>query len=1291
MRHTIVLLLILEVAGTSATCAQERVSRLVTQAIDETQSAKLSGNVHPLATKQNDQGAVPDAFPADRVLLLLNRSPEKETELREFLLQIHQPGSAGFHRWLTPEEFGERFGPADSDVAAVANWLRAQGFRVAQVTKGKQFIEFSGTAGQLRDAFHTEIHRYKVDGESHYANAMELSIPAALGPLVRGFSPLHDFHAKPYSHVAAQALYSRANHRALPLWTIANPFGTANPFAFPFAPEDLATQYDLKPLYQAGIDGTGQTIGIINASNIDISLVDAYRQLFGLGSNPTEVVIDGQDPGTLRGVDVEAYLDVEVSGAVAPKATVNLYISDGGNLQDPVALAAIRAVEDNQASVLSVSFGQCEPFLGNAGNQFWADLWEQAAAQGQTVLVASGDTGPLCSLFYATPSVSGLASTPWNVAVGGTDFFYADFAAGGASANTLWSETNDSSQGSLKAPLPEQVWDDPFGLDVIADGLARHEIFAGGGGASNCVKITTTASSSVCGGGYTKPSWQSGTGVPADSVRDLPDVSLFASNGANLSAYPICAFAGECVLDGAGQAEVVLTGGTSASTPAMAGIMALVNQKYGRQGQANFTLYALAQQKPAAFHDITLGGNNVPCQTGAAECAQNADGHNETTLFSAAPGYDLASGLGSVDASVLVNSWNTVTFQPTTTSLQLSATSITHGTPVTVTTSVKAGSGTATPTGDVAILTDAPLPSNASQTMLPLNAGSASSAINYLPGGYYNVTARYGGDSLFGASTSAPVALRVTPENSTITLALNTGNTKVARGGSVPYDAPLPLTLSIQPVGVSSLSGKPNGVATGTATFTIDSISSALPLNASGEAIWTAPALTVGTHTAGASYSGDASYNASSAAPVTFTVGKGIPFMRDSVVASRSTTGPGVDVPVGGSLTVTIVVGPNNGQLFGNHAPVGTAAPTGTVTACLEGPSAEVCFKPSYSQTATLSSPAGINSLSSTASFTFTNLASGFYYPSYSYSGDANWQSWGLLDLLGINVAPITPLTASNTALSITPASISTGQFATISTTVTGSGTSGIAPGGEVDYFNNGVFLTYILLSQNKPGTTNSATFRLGTSAFFSNGTNQITAIYRGDSSYQTSTSNVANISVTQTVGDFLLVPQVPEITFGRGSSGKVGLNLTSLNNFNGAVSLSCATSSGAISCGVNPSAPTLTTSATATLTVSPAAATAAIHTEPSNHIRSLEISSVLFACALAGAYASRKRQSLIPMVSFSLLAVVFLTAGCGGGSQNIQPPPPPPPPAVGITYSVVVSATANGIVHNAKITVIVR
>jgi hypothetical protein len=1261
-------------------------SPLVTKPIDESELVVLHGNVHPLAQARYDRGAVPDALPTERILLLLNRPADRETALQQFLHDVHTRGSTTYHQWLTPEQFGEQFGPAEADLQTAAGWLRSKGFNVARVTKSKQFIEFSGTAGQLREAFHTQIHEYDVAGERHYANASEISIPAALAPLVSGVSPLNNFHAQPYVEVAGPALYSQVTKRAIPQWTIPNPFGTPNPDAYLVAPEDFATQYDLAPLYKAGVNGAGQSIGIINESNIDVSLVNAYRQLFSLSSNPTQVVIDGDDPGTLNGVNVEAYLDVEVSGAVAPNATVNLYISNGSDFQDPLALAAIRAIEDNLASVLSVSFGQCEQFLGDSGNQFWAALWEQAAAQGQTVLVATGDSGPECNYGLGI-SVSGIASTPWNVAVGGTDFYYSDYASGGASATTLWNQANDSSLGSLKAPLPEQVWNDPFGLDVISNGLQRNEIGAGGGGESSC---STQSSAGACTSGYAKPSWQTGPGVPTDGVRDLPDVALFASNGANLSAYPICAFAGECAAGSGSAAIVLLVGGTSASAPAMAGIMALVNQKYGRQGQADFTLYPLAQQKPTAFHDITLGSNDSICFPGTKDCTVNANGDYVTTVYSAGPGYDLASGLGSVDASVLLNNWNSSKLVPTATTLSLSSTTITHGTAITVTTSVAPTSGSGTPTGSVAILTTSTLPASQGQTALTLNKGTASDSIDFFPGGYYNVSASYHGDGVFGSSTSSPVALTVTPENSNINFSLLNGQNQkaISNTGSIQYN--LPLSLAIQPVGVSAPSGKTNGNATGTATFTVDSMTATTALNGVGIASWTPPALAIGNHTASATYSGDASFNASSANPVTFSVTKGVPWVNYYLDVPEPPPYPALNINTGGSLPVAVVVGPSYGGFAtGQQAPLGTAAPTGTVTVCL-GPNYDsACTNPTYSQTATLTPPSGTNSQYASGTVTFTNLAAGEYFSGVLYNGDANWLTENATDgALTINVHSIPPLLATTTTLSITPASISGTKLATFTTTLTGSGNLGKAPTGEVDYYDNGIFLTYVLLPIANPGATDSISFVLDSSWFWNNGNNQITAIYNGDINYQPSTSKMVNLAVMQSGGDFTLAPQLPQITVKAGSSGSVGLNLASLSNFSGVVNLTCTPSSSNITCGVNPSALTLNGAGTATLTVK-ASAQAAGLLHDRDHWWLRLTAGLVPAFILLGGLSERKRKSA-SLLAVAFLAILIMAASCGGGSpQNFQQPPPPPPNAA--TYGVVVSATANSITHNAKVIVMVQ
>ena len=1271
--------------------AQTLPTRLVTQPVDESNLRVLRGTVHPLAQPVYDQGPAPDSLATQRMLLILNRPPEREAALQQFLAGAHAKGSPSYHQWLTPEQFGQQFGPSDADIQVAATWLSTHGFSVSKITQSKRYIEFSGTAGQIREAFHTQIDQYSVKNETHYANATNISIPESLAPLVLGVSPFNNFNAKPYVKVQGPALYSRSTKKTTPQWTIPNPFGTPNPNAFSVAPEDFATQYDLGPLYAAGVNGAGQTIGIINESNIDLTLVNSYRQLFNLSNNPPEVIIDGEDPGTISDIDIEAYLDVELSGAVAPNATINLYISNGGGLEDPLALAALRAIEDNQASVLSVSFGNCESELLVAGNQLWSGLWEQAAAQGQTVLVATGDSGAAC--FFGI-GVSGLASTPWDVAVGGTDFFYSDYATGGASALTLWNQTNDANLGSLKAPLPEQVWNDPFGLDVISDGAERNEFGAGGGGPSNCGQ---PAPSNECVG-YPKPSWQTGPGVPADSARDIPDVSLFASNGANLSAYAICAVEGECAAGAGPEVEVFLVGGTSASTPAMAGIMALVNQKYGRQGQADFTLYPLAQQKPAAFHDITMGSNEDLCQTDQPTCVDNI-----SIVYSAGPNYDPASGLGSVDANLLVSGWNSVTFLPTSTTLKLSSTKFTHGTAITASATVAPESGSGSPSGAVAIVTDSSLPSSQGQGTLALSGGTGSMSIDFLPGGTYNVTARYAGDGIFGSSTSAPVSVTVKPETSNINFNIFNQNQQPIASSNQTGFYGQPAILTVQPTG-STKTGVNNsdGKATGSATFTLDSTTQVEPLNATGLASWTTQVLSVGMHTASATYSGDASFDSSTATPVTFTVAKGqVALDVFPAVAAGNLGAFGPSISTGGSLTVSVTAG----QFFAG--PSGTVAPTGSAQVCL-GQAEEVCLNPNYTQTATLTSPSGVNSQTSAGTVTFTNLATGQYFLTVQYNGDPNWHSAGLLysDPFTVAVPPAPPV-ASTTTLTITPTSISGNQTATLLATVTGPAKATIAPTGTINFVDNNSSSVFFFLNDLLPGPGATGTFQitLPSNSFWANGANQITAVYSGDSNYKGSTSAAVTINVTQTVGDFSFAPQVAEIVVPSGGSGTAGLNLGSLGGFSGNVSLTCAPSSAALGCALSPAMAPLNATGTghSMLTVNafvPSQSAGARGTDMpglQTPRARLGFGGLLAMCMamvslpfLMGS-STRRRKFMAPAI-LAVFAIFIFQVACGGHSGGtVTPPPPGTTNTPAGTYSVVITAAANGVIHNAKVTVVVQ
>ncbi len=1276
--------------------AQERPTPLITQPIDDAHLATLPGTVHPLAKARYDRGPVSESTPTGRLLILLNRPPDREAAFQQYLRALNTPGSPQYHHWLTPAQIATEFGPADADIQAAASWLNGSGFSVSRVSKAKRFIEFSGTVGELNAAFHTRIDQYQINGVTHHANATPLRIPQALVPAIAAVSPFNDFRLTSQLQTAGRASWNSLDRKFQPDFTGPPSW---SPLQYALAPADFATQYDLGPLSSASVTGSGVTIGIIDESNIDLSLPAAYRSVFGLPANPVQVIIDGEDPGW-NPSDGETYLDVEIAGAVAPAATIDLYISNGSPYQDPIALASLRAVDDDQADILSISWGGGEADMTPAENQIWYALWEQAAAQGQTVLVAAGDYGQSPDSYFLFLSVNGVASTPWDVAVGGTDFYYSDYASGAASSSNDWTATNNpTTKGSLIAPLTEQVWNDPFGLDAIA-GLPRGEIFAGGGGASSC--ITRDSVTSACTGGYPKPAWQTGPGVPADGVRDLPDVALFASNGANFSAYADCDYEGACTPDASGNFGVDLVGGTSASAPAMAGVMALVDQKYGRQGQADAVLYPLAVQKPTAFHDIAYGGNWDLCQSGAPDCDLGIDDlgayWGESTVYAAGPGYDQASGLGSLDIANLVNNWGAISFAATTTSLQLSPATVQHGKNVTVSAAVRPSPGSGIPTGAVSILTTSDEAASRSQAAITLTGGSGSIALDTLPGGTYQLTGQYGGDATYAGSTSSPQTLTVNPEKSTLTF--NVVPDQGATLTNLVYGDGV--TLNAQPIGVNAASGQTDGAATGSVTFTLDNSTVTNPLNAGGISSWTTPILSVGSHTASASYAGDNSFEASSAKAVTFTVAQGYtnttlyaslpfaPYYSNSINAGSSLT---ISAQVQGYSTFA------GSEAALGTAPLGMVPPGGTATLNLETYNAGTWSTP-YSQTATLApAPGFYGAIMSFASFTFPNLAAGEYTPVVAYSGDNNYQAFTCIDPAECNglsqfnvVAPTGTPAASTTTLSVTPSSIGGGQAATLTTTVSGPSGATIAPTGYVSLYAGGssIGFGYADLAPLVPATTGAtATFTidLPPDYFPINGQNEVTAVYSGDSNYMGSTSAAVPLTVAQTGSDFTLSPGLPQINVVSGNNAATTFTMTSLYNFNGAVALSCAPSTSTFSCSITPSSITVNGTATASLTI-----TAINPSATSSQLRTLAPRcGATFALALLVFVPLRRRNGRILASLLLLVAVAFAASGCGShGSSGTPPPPVNPNGTPAGTYSVLVTGTSGGIIHDVKLSVVV-
>ena len=907
----------------------------LTQAVDEANLETLRGNTHPLARPEYDQGAAPDDLPMERMLLLLQRSPEQEGALQKLLDQQQVKSSPSYHQWLSPAQFGRQFGLADADIATVTQWLVSHGFQVNRVAVGGAAIEFSGTAGQVREALHTEIHKYMIQGEAHWANASDPQIPAALASVVAGVVSLNNFPRQLYHRRLGTFERSKGEGKVRPLFTY--PLPSSGETVYALGPTDFATIYNVLPEWAAGIDGAGETIAIVGDSNINIQDVRDFRSMFGLPANDPKVILDGPDPGVLGGeAEGEADLDVEWSGAVATRANIDLVVSQSTESTFGGDLSALYIIDNNLAPLMSVSYGECEAFLGTAGNAFYSTLWEQGAAQGISIIVATGDTGSAgcdSAIFGAAEyglAVSGIASTPFNVALGGTDFDDA------SSLTQYWNTTSVSaSQSSAKSYIPERSWNDSCAQSgqtsgcttLSAQGL---DVVAGGGGPSNCA----LSNGDFCMSGYAKPSWQTGTGVPSDAARDIPDVSLFASNGStdSTSFYAFCQMdantgtgssTSSCDLN-APYTDFQGAGGTSFAAPAFTGIMAMVIQKTGeRQGNANYVLYPLAAQKGAncasnaaavgnsscIFYDIVTGNNSVACYAGYPNCSNTSLSSNgygilvdptnsSLPAWMTAPGYDLATGLGSVNVTNLVNQWSSVSFAPTTTALSLmtspptSPITLTHSQPVSVNIQVASASG-GTPTGLVSLI--AQTGSTTSSTIgvgsFTLANGSATGTTSFLPGGSYEVTAHYAGDGTFAASDSTPpVPVTVSPEPSAAHVHVINGffplsftatnalygdfyiRVDVTNGSNQLCTLVYESIVYPCPTGQMTLAANNQPLLNQSGTAP-----SAYMLNSSGYLEDQFPPLSPGTYKVVADYSGDNSYQASSST-VTLTVAKGPTF-----------------------------------------------------------------------------------------------------------------------------------------------------------------------------------------------------------------------------------------------------------------------------------------------------------------------------------------------------------------------------------------------------------------------------
>lgn len=608
----------------------------------------LNGTISPRLASAVDKGRAEDTLLLPRITMHFKMTDAQQADLDQLLEAQQNPASSQYHQWLTPEQYADRFGLSQNDMAQITAWLQQKGFTDIQPAHGRAFVTMTGTAARVKEAFGAEIHYFDVNGKTHYANSNDVVLPTALEGVVSGIRGLNDFRPKRRSVGPRGGILPRYTSNL-----------TGNHF---LAPGDFATIYDINSLYSSGINGTGQSIAIAGQTDIALSDIENFQSAAGLPIKDPKIVLDGTDPGgipcdpdtndTPNCSDLgESDLDIEWAGAVARGANIVFVNSTDA------WTSAEYAIDQNLAQVLSITYGSCEAQTDNSDLNGMNAAFQQGNAQGITTVAASGDTGASdCDYEDSPPALYGLAvdfpcSSPYVTCAGGTEF--------NEGSGNYWSSVNGANGGSANKYIPEIAWNDiVYDYDNTANGT-EPTLSASGGGASQV---------------FSKPSWQTGPGVPADGARDVPDVAFSAS--VDHDAYLDCSSPDLDDLTACtsgfrdSQTYFDVAGGTSAATPTFAGVVALVNQKTGTsQGNINPALYTLAAQQSTAncnasnpasacvFHDITSGNNNVPCQQGSTDCPAQSpvDMLGYTTYgFSAGPGYDQVTGLGTPDVYNLV-------------------------------------------------------------------------------------------------------------------------------------------------------------------------------------------------------------------------------------------------------------------------------------------------------------------------------------------------------------------------------------------------------------------------------------------------------------------------------------------------------------------------------------------------------------------------------------------------------------------------------------------------------------
>jgi subtilase family serine protease len=1194
-----------------ASFAQQPTER-VTAEINGSEKAMIPGSHSPLARHENETGRMAANIQLEGLSLVFSRTAEQEADLQALIAAQQDPASPLYRKWLSPEEFGSRFGVADADIAKVQFWLENRGFTIEGVSRSKTRIIFSGTVEQVESSFATELHYYSVEGETHFSASEDISVPTALSSLVLTVTNLSDFRPKPH--------FRLAQLHVSPNFTSSQ---SGNHF---LTPKDVATIYDINPAYNAGFNGTGQSIAVVAQSDVTLTDIEHFQTDAGFAiKDPIKVLASTTSPGFVPGDEMESDIDLEYTSTIANGATIYfVYSSGSGGAFDSLTYA----VENKTAPIISVSYGKCESNLSSTEYSMLNNTTlAQAASQGQSVIVASGDSGSTDCGPSTGLAVDFPAGSQYVTAMGGTEFLSVDVS--GPNASSFWlpatSSTVDLVSSAIKY-IPEQVWND----DLTNGALA-----SGGGGVSTLTP---------------KPSWQTGVpGIPSGTFRFTPDVSLSSSN-VN-APYLLCSsdsmtgITGSCShgFRDVNNAKLTTAGGTSFAAPIFAAMLAVLNQKLNSTGQGviNSTLYTLAANSTtynSAFHDITSGGNQ--CPAGASYCS--TAGASE---YPATTGYDAASGLGSIDLFNLVSAWpgsSTLATSKTT----LVAATLTPapgaGDAITITVTSGSSSSTATPAGTVTISVDG----TAQSPALTLVNGSATYTFSSAVVGSHTITAAYSGNTTYATSTGSLVVTVITvASKTTLSAAATTPNAGA-------NDA---ITIT-----VTSGSSSSTATPTGTVTISVDGTMQTPALTlVNGMATYVFSSTVVGSHTITASYSGNTTYIASSGSLNLTVIAAGLVASKTTLSASTSTVAAGAS----DAVTITVASGSSSS----------TTAPTGTLTIVVDGAT---------------QSPA-LSLTNGSATYTFSSLIGGSHTITATYSGSSTYgTSSGSLSVTVTVVASTTALSAATTTPAVGTSDVVTITVASGSSSSTATPTGSLtitvdgAPQTPTLTLTNGS-ATYPFSSATVGSHTIAAAYS-GDSTYAASTGSVTVAVAAAPKSFKLAVTSLAVPSGSSGTSTVTITPQ-------GGYAGTIAWTVSSSPTLtNGCFSLPNTSVSGsnpvtatltvftaASSCPA-PAVAAATAHNHAFLGVGPRSS-GKDEGHPLSGLQAVQASMAMAGLVLF-AFLGRRSHKFGVMAAACILVVIGLAvsgcAGGGGGSSTSSPPTTATPTAAKGMYTVTITGT---------------